>query len=88
MSKFKKGMTVIKTISGLGFSEKNKQKVHSIEDGVVYLADDEGFRETGITYSESGDELERFFLPMISRIEPAPIKKTSNKKKVSKKKSK
>lgn len=84
MSKFKKGMTVIKTISGLGSSEKSKQKVHSIEDGVVYLADDEGFRETGITYSESGDELERFFLPMISRIDPAPIKKT--KKKVSKKK--
>lgn len=65
-AEFKVGEKVEKQLFFMGqLSEKNTYKIHSIEDGVIYLEDpgSPGDRETGITYNLKGEEIERFFLP-------------------------
>ncbi len=71
-ARFRPGMKVKKTLHFPGTkSEVTEDEVEEVTDGVVYLA---GGR--GITYSDAtGMELERFFLPMYSEIEPKKTRK-------------
>lgn len=66
---FSPGDKVLKTLTGFGAEENEERVVHSVEGDVVYLvsstSDD---RENGVTYDLAGEERERFFLPMVSRI--------------------
>ena len=69
MSDFKKGIRVLKTFHGIGgYIETGVQTVGKVSKGVVYLEDNEGRLETGVTYDLHGREIERFFLPIITDI--------------------
>lgn len=66
---FKKGQSVRKTIYFQGKSSGSQtQKIHSIVKGTIYLSDQEGQREEGITYNLQGSEIENFFSGFTSKI--------------------
>jgi ribosomal protein L19 len=61
---FKRGETIEKLLFFMGqVSETSKQKIHSIKGDVIYLSDNAGQKETGVTYNLKGEEIEKFFLP-------------------------
>lgn len=69
---FKKGMDVVCTFHGvMGYKEISDRKVHSIRRGIVYLADEFGHRQNGITFDEkTGMERENFHAGMRQTIQP------------------
>lgn len=69
---FVKGQIVELTVFGFkGKTETFLREVHSIRNGAIYLKDEQGNIDHSTKFSAtSGEELEKFFLPMYSQIKP------------------